>query len=127
MIVNGIKLAFHDIGYKLDVTDPATDEKRTFTIEYLDLDDATAAAGQWTIEQEITNANLARNDPDVMAYIGTYTSGAAKVSMPILNRAGIFMVSPANTGIFAYLLFSGSLPTSMLMDSSRPGRSILMP
>ena len=97
VIVNGIKLAFHDIGYKLDVTDPGTGEKRTFTLEYLDLDDATAAAGQWTIEQEITNANLARNDPDVMAYIGTYNSGAAAVSMPILNRAGMFMVSPANT------------------------------
>ena len=97
VITNGIKLAFHDIGYKLDVTDPATGDKRTFAIEYLDLDDATAAAGQWTIEQEITNANLARTDPDVVAYIGTYNSGAAKVSMPILNRAGIFMVSPANT------------------------------
>ena len=97
VIVNGIKLAFHDIGDQLDVTDPATGDKRTFAIEYLDLDDATAAAGQWTIEQEITNANLARNDPDVVAYIGTYNSGAAKVSMPILNRAGIFMVSPANT------------------------------
>ncbi len=97
VITNGIKLAFHDIGYKLDVTDPGTGEKRTFTLEYLDLDDATAAAGQWTIEQEIANANQARTDPDVMAYIGTYNSGAAKVSMPILNRAGIFMVSPANT------------------------------
>ncbi len=97
VITNGIKLAFHDIGYKLDVTDPGTGEKRTFALEYLDLDDATAAAGQWTIEQEIANANQARTDPDVMAYIGTYNSGAAKVSMPILNRAGIFMVSPANT------------------------------
>ena len=60
VIVNGIKLAFHDIGYKLDVTDPDTGERRTFTIEYLDLDDATAAAGQWTIEQEIANANQAQ-------------------------------------------------------------------
>jgi branched-chain amino acid transport system substrate-binding protein len=98
VITEGIKLAFADINYTLTVTDPETNEKRTFTIEYLDLDDATAAAGQWTIEQEITNANLARNDPDVMAYIGTYNSGAAAVSMPILNRAGVFMVSPANTG-----------------------------
>ena len=97
VITKGIKLAFADIDYTLTATDPATGETRTFAIEYNDLDDATAAAGQWTIEQEITNANVARNDPDVMAYIGTYNSGAAAVSMPILNRAGIFMVSPANT------------------------------
>lgn len=70
---------------------------RSYKLEYLDLDDATAAAGQWTIEQEITNANVARSDPDVMVYVGTYNSGAARVSMPILNRAGMFMVSPANT------------------------------
>jgi len=32
-----------------------------------------------------------------MAYIGTYNSGAAKISMPILNQASLVMVSPANT------------------------------
>jgi branched-chain amino acid transport system substrate-binding protein len=96
-IVNGIRLALDEIGHELEVTDPETGEKRTFRIDYRDLDDATAAAGQWTIEQEIANANQAKNDPDVMAYIGTYNSGAAKVSMPILNRAHILMVSPANT------------------------------
>jgi branched-chain amino acid transport system substrate-binding protein len=32
-----------------------------------------------------------------MAYIGTYNSGAAKISMPKLNQAGVVMVSPANT------------------------------
>jgi branched-chain amino acid transport system substrate-binding protein len=96
-IVKGIKLALHEINYQLEVVDKTTGERRTFKLEYLDLDDATAAAGQWTIEQEIANANQARSDPDVVAYIGTYNSGAAKVSMPILNRADIFMVSPANT------------------------------
>ena len=29
------------------------------------------------------------NDKDVMVYIGPYNSGAAAVSMPILNKAGI--------------------------------------
>ena len=33
----------------------------------------------------------------MVAYIGTYNSGAAKISMPILNRAALLMVSPANT------------------------------
>jgi len=95
-IVMGIKLALHEINYQIELLDD-TGKPATFRIEYLDLDDATAAAGDWTIEQEITNANLARNDPDVMVYIGTYNSGAAKVSMPVLNKAGILMVSPANT------------------------------
>ncbi len=96
-IVNGIKLAIKDIDNKLEVTDPVTNQKKTFRLKYLDLDDATAAEGQWTIEQEISNANQARMDPDVMAYIGTYNSGAARVSMPILNRVNMFMISPANT------------------------------
>lgn len=96
-IVNGIRLAIDDAGRKVDVIDPVTKQPRSFRIEYLDLDDATAAEGQWTIEQEIANANQARMDPDVMVYIGTYNSGAAKVSMPILNRAHILMISPANT------------------------------
>lgn len=96
-IVNGIRIALAEVNHQIEVTDPDTKEKRTFKLKYEDLDDATAAAGQWTIEQEIANANQARNDPDVMVYIGTYNSGASKVSMPILNRARILMLSPANT------------------------------
>lgn len=96
-IVNGIRLALDEIHHELEVTDPDTHERRKFRIAYTDLDDATAAAGQWTIEQEIANANQARSDPDVVAYLGTYNSGASKVSMPILNRAGLLMISPGNT------------------------------
>lgn len=68
-----------------------------FTIDYVSLDDATAAAGQWDAAKEQENANKAVSDPDAMVYIGTFNSGAAKVSMPILNQAGIVMISPANT------------------------------
>jgi branched-chain amino acid transport system substrate-binding protein len=68
-----------------------------FTLKYEDLDDATAAAGQWTAEKEAANADQAIKDPDVMIYIGTYNSGAAKVSMPKLNQANLLMLSPANT------------------------------
>ncbi len=91
-IVQGIKLALHEVDHKITLADGMT-----YKLEYLDLDDATASAGNWTIEQEIANANQARSDPDVMAYIGTYNSGAAKVSMPILNTANVLMISPANT------------------------------
>jgi branched-chain amino acid transport system substrate-binding protein len=86
-IVNGIKLALDDVGHKVG----------DFDLVYEDLDDATATAGSWAAEREAANAQQATDDKDVMAYIGTYNSGAAKISMPILNKAGILMVSPANT------------------------------
>lgn len=86
-IVNGIKIALAEAGY----------EAAGFKIEYADWDDATAGAGQWTAEAETANANRAVRDPDVMIYIGTYNSGAAKISMPILNKAHLLMISPANT------------------------------
>lgn len=90
-IVRGIKLAFIQANWQVECG------SKVYRIDYQDLDDATAAAGQWTAEQEIANANLARLDPDVMIYIGTYNSGASKVSMPILNKARVLMLSPANT------------------------------
>jgi branched-chain amino acid transport system substrate-binding protein len=90
-IVDGIRLAIDEADNKVMIAG------KEYRIEYADLDDATAAAGQWTAEQETANANLAKTDPDVMVYIGTYNSGAAKMSMPILNRAHLLMVSPANT------------------------------
>jgi branched-chain amino acid transport system substrate-binding protein len=86
-IVNGIRLALEEVNYEVG----------DFKIEYTDLDDATASAGQWTPDAETANANRAVGDPDVMAYIGTYNSGASKVSMPILNKAGLLMISPAAT------------------------------
>ncbi|HVA50086.1 MAG TPA: branched-chain amino acid ABC transporter substrate-binding protein [Pirellulales bacterium] len=86
-IVGGIRLAFEEANWQAG----------GFRIEYFDWDDATAAAGQWTAEAEIANAQRAVLDPDVMIYMGTYNSGAAKISMPTLNRAGLLMISPINT------------------------------
>jgi branched-chain amino acid transport system substrate-binding protein len=68
-----------------------------FKIDYVSLDDATAAAGKWDAAKEQENANKAVADADAMVYIGTFNSGAAKVSIPILNQAGMVMISPANT------------------------------
>jgi branched-chain amino acid transport system substrate-binding protein len=86
-IVNGIRMAMDEAGYKAG----------GFDIVYADWDDATAGAGQWTAEAETANAVRAVQDPDVMVYIGTYNSGASKISMPILNKAHLLMISPANT------------------------------
>ncbi|HEU5103032.1 MAG TPA: branched-chain amino acid ABC transporter substrate-binding protein [Roseiflexaceae bacterium] len=68
-----------------------------FSIEYRDWDDATAAKGQWDEATEASNANKAAADADVMVYIGTFNSGAAKISIPILNAVDLVMISPANT------------------------------
>src|SRR6185436_16244717 len=69
-----------------------------FTIKYTSLDDSSAAkGGDWDGTVETSNANTAANDPDAMVYIGTYNSGAAKLSIPILNAACLVMLSPANS------------------------------
>lgn len=86
-MVNGIKMAIDEYGGKVG----------DFTIVYEDWDDASPQRGQWDPAVEARNADRAINDPDVMAYIGTYNSGAAKISMPKLNAAGLVMVSPAVT------------------------------
>jgi branched-chain amino acid transport system substrate-binding protein len=86
-MVNGIRLALDEAGNKAG----------PFTIEYEDWDDASAKKGDWDPEVEAANADKAVKDPNVMAYIGTYNSGAAKISMPVLNRAGLVMISPGNT------------------------------
>jgi branched-chain amino acid transport system substrate-binding protein len=69
-----------------------------FTIKYTDLDDSSAAqGGDWDGAVEQSNANKVAADPDAMVYIGTYNSGAAKLSIPILNAACLVMISPANS------------------------------
>ena len=60
-------------------------------------DDASAAQGQWDPAVETENGNKAAADPSIIAYLGTFNSGAAKLSIPILDQAGLVMISPANT------------------------------
>lgn len=69
-----------------------------FTIKYTDLDDSSAAAGgDWDGAVAQANATTAANDPDAMVFIGHFNSGAAKLTIPILNAACLVMISPANT------------------------------
>lgn len=86
-IANGIKMAIDEYGGEIN----------GMKIAYEDWDDADASTQSWTPELETANANRAIADPDVMAYIGPYNSGAAKKSMPLLNEAGLLQVSPAVT------------------------------
>jgi branched-chain amino acid transport system substrate-binding protein len=69
-----------------------------FTIRYTDLDDSSAANnGDWDGAVAQANATRAANDPDAMVFIGHFNSGAAKLTIPILNSACLVMITPANT------------------------------
>src|SRR5262245_42716998 len=66
-------------------------------LEVVNLDDSSPQTGKWDGAVEAENANKAVADADAMVYIGTYNSGAAKVSMAITQRAHMAQVTPANT------------------------------
>jgi branched-chain amino acid transport system substrate-binding protein len=68
-----------------------------YCLEIVNLDDASPQTGKWDGAVEAENANKAVADPLAILYIGTYNSGAAKVSIPITNRAHMAQITPANT------------------------------
>jgi len=99
-MVNGIKLALSQAGNKAG----------SFTVNYESLDDSTAAAGKWDPGQTAANARKVAADPKAVYYIGEFNSGASEVSIPILNQAGVPMVSPANTYVGLTTNLPGSAP-----------------
>jgi branched-chain amino acid transport system substrate-binding protein len=70
-----------------------------YEIEYEAWDDASAALGKWDPAVETENANKAAADASIVAYLGTFNSGAAKLSIPILKPAGRGHDLPANTSL----------------------------
>jgi branched-chain amino acid transport system substrate-binding protein len=86
-VVNGEKLALEEAGGKVG----------KFTIKYVSLDDATAAAGKWEPGQVSSNARKAAQDQSTIVYLGEFNSGATAISLPVLNEAGILQISPSNT------------------------------
>jgi branched-chain amino acid transport system substrate-binding protein len=88
-VVNGEKLALEKAGGKVG----------KYTIKYVSLDDATAAAGKWDPGATSGDARKAAQDKSTIAYLGEFNSGASAISIPILNEAGILQVSPSNTAI----------------------------
>lgn len=87
MMERAIAMAFEEVDYQAGA----------YKLEYLSWDDATAQAGTWDPAKEKENASRAVADPDVMVYLGTYNSGAAKISIPILGQSGLAMISPGAT------------------------------
>ena len=74
---NGLDMAFAEVGGVV----------AGFCVEIINLDDASPQTGKWDGAVEAENANKAVADPLAILYVGTYNSGAAKVSIPINNRA----------------------------------------
>jgi branched-chain amino acid transport system substrate-binding protein len=99
-MVNGMKLALSQAGNKAG----------NFSVNYQSLDDSTAAAGKWDPGQTAANARKVAGDPNAVYYMGEFNSGASEVSIPILNQAGVPMVSPANTYVGLTTNLPGSAP-----------------
>ena len=88
-LVNAIALALEERDYMAgDVT-----------IEYTSQDNTTAQAGQWDEARCAENAQSPAHDESIIGWIGLFNSGCAAVQIPILNEAGLAMVSPTNTYI----------------------------
>jgi branched-chain amino acid transport system substrate-binding protein len=86
-IVNAVRMALEEVNRMAG----------PFIVEFEPWDDATAAAGKWDPSKAAEIANRAAADPNIVAYIGHFNSGAAKITIPILNAVGLVMISPANT------------------------------
>jgi branched-chain amino acid transport system substrate-binding protein len=67
------------------------------TISFEALDGNDDANKHWTSAAETANARKAARDKSAVAYLGPYRSDAAKVSIPILSKAGLPQISPSNT------------------------------
>jgi len=89
-VINGEKLALEEVGSKVG----------DFTIKYVSLDDSTAQnPGTADEGKTAQNARQAIRDKSTIFYLGEFNSGGSKVSLPILNKAGIPQISPSNTYI----------------------------
>ena len=86
-IDKAIRMALEGAGYRAGNT----------TVQYEALDDTTPGMAAWDEHREVQIARQAVRDRDVMAYIGPFSSAAARNVLPILNRAHLVAVSPTAT------------------------------
>jgi branched-chain amino acid transport system substrate-binding protein len=87
-VINGEKLALKQVNNKVG----------KYTLKYVSLDDSTAQnPGTADEGQTAQNARKAVQDKSTIFYLGEFNSGGTKISLPILNKAGIPQISPSNT------------------------------
>ena len=68
-----------------------------YAVDIKAYDDSTAAKGAWDDAACAKNAQDHASNANEVAIMGTYNSGCAKIIIPVLNEAGMLMVSHANT------------------------------
>ena len=86
-IENGAALALSDIGGKVG----------SYRIRYRRLDSSLARTGAADEGRGRRNARKAAHDATAIGYIGEFNSYVSRVTIPILNRAGMAQISPSNT------------------------------
>ena len=87
-VISGERLALKNAGNKVG----------KYSIKYVSLDDSTAQnPGTADEAQTASNARKAVQDQTTILYLGEFNSGGTKISLPILNKAGIPQISPSNT------------------------------
>jgi len=88
-IVNAITQAFEEKGNKVC--------GGKWQIQYEAHDDASAALGKWDPDVVTANAKQYAADSSIVAVIGGYNSGAAKLMIPILNPENLVLIAMAST------------------------------
>jgi branched-chain amino acid transport system substrate-binding protein len=89
-LVNAMRLALSDFT-------GGTGMVGNFKIEFVPLDNASAAANGPDPARESVNAYQAAADPAAIVYLGPNGTANAQVAIPILNRAGLTMISTGTT------------------------------
>jgi branched-chain amino acid transport system substrate-binding protein len=87
--VDAIRLVLENDGWKAGDT----------TVAFQACDDSIAKTGLWDPATCRGNAHAYADDSRVLGVIGTYNSGCAAEEIPILNKAGVAMISPGNTAV----------------------------
>lgn len=84
--INGMKIALKERGYEID----------GHRIEFGVMDNGDEE-GLWRENLEKEIAQKVVSDKNVLVYLGPIDSGAAKISIPITNKAGLSQISSINT------------------------------
>lgn len=96
-------------------------------VEHVALSDSDGESGDWSAAKELSNAQQAAADLSVIAYMGPYNSGAAAVSLPVTNRAGLLQIMVSAT--WPGLSETGWNPgePDIYVPTGKPNRARMMP
>ncbi|HEU4979116.1 MAG TPA: branched-chain amino acid ABC transporter substrate-binding protein [Solirubrobacteraceae bacterium] len=111
-MVAAIRIALANAGWKAGNT----------AVGFQVCNDALQSTGAWDAATCTANANAYARTPGVLGVVGTYNSGCAALIIPILNQAGIAMVSPGNTAVCLTQSVpgcTGGQPASLYPDGAR--------